>query len=105
MTGDRFMPKMGLRQPGFTYSTCGPFTKHHESTEKKYKNRDNLKHLYRNESDEACFADDDAYSDGKDLANKNISDKVLKDRAYETVKNPKYDGNLRGLASMANKLS
>ena len=29
----------------------------------------------------------------------------MKDRAYETVKNPKYDGNLRGLASMANKLS
>ena len=25
--GDKFMPEMHLRQPGFTYSACGPFTK------------------------------------------------------------------------------
>ena len=25
--GDRFMPEMHLRQPCFTYSACGPFTK------------------------------------------------------------------------------
>ena len=25
--GDKFMPEMYLRQPGFTYSACGPFTK------------------------------------------------------------------------------
>ena len=25
---DKFMPKLHSRQPGFTYSTCGPFTKH-----------------------------------------------------------------------------
>ena len=25
--GDKFMPEMYLQQPGFTYSTCGPFTK------------------------------------------------------------------------------
>ena len=25
--GDKFMPEMHLRQPGLTYSTCGPFTK------------------------------------------------------------------------------
>ena len=24
---DKFMPEMHLRQPGFTYSSCGPFTK------------------------------------------------------------------------------
>ena len=27
------MPKMYLRQPGFTYSTCGPFTKNKEIIE------------------------------------------------------------------------
>ena len=27
LTGDKFMPEMHLRQPGFTYSACGPFTK------------------------------------------------------------------------------
>ena len=25
--GDKFMPEMHLRQPKFTYSVCGPFTK------------------------------------------------------------------------------
>ena len=28
LTGDKFMPEMHLRQPGFTYYACGPFTKH-----------------------------------------------------------------------------
>ena len=27
LEGDKFMPEMHLRQPGFTYSACGPFTK------------------------------------------------------------------------------
>ena len=27
LTGDTFMPEMHLKQPGFIYSTCGPFTK------------------------------------------------------------------------------
>ena len=27
LAGDKFMPKMHLRQPGFKYSACGPFTK------------------------------------------------------------------------------
>ena len=29
-TGEKLMPKLQLKQPGFTYSTCGPFTKHRE---------------------------------------------------------------------------
>ena len=27
LVGDTFMPEMHLKQPGFTYSPCGPFTK------------------------------------------------------------------------------
>ena len=34
LTGDRFMPEMHLKQPGFTYSACGPFTKHKLRVEK-----------------------------------------------------------------------
>ena len=30
LVGDKFMPEMHLRQPGFTYSACGPFTKNKE---------------------------------------------------------------------------
>ena len=28
LAGDKFMPEIHLRQPQFTYSPCGPFTKH-----------------------------------------------------------------------------
>ena len=27
LVGDKFMPEIHLRQPQFTYSACGPFTK------------------------------------------------------------------------------
>ena len=30
LAGDKSMPEMHLRQPGFTYSACGPFTKNKE---------------------------------------------------------------------------
>ena len=30
VTGDKFMSEMHLRQPGLTYSACGPFTKNKE---------------------------------------------------------------------------
>ena len=30
LAGDKFMPEIYLRQPGFTYSACGPFTKNKE---------------------------------------------------------------------------
>ena len=30
MTRDKFMPELHLKQPGFTYSACGPFNKHVE---------------------------------------------------------------------------
>ena len=31
---DKFMPEMHLKQPGFNYSACGPFTKNKERIEK-----------------------------------------------------------------------
>ena len=61
------MPKLLLKQPEFTYSTCGPFTKHRERIQ-KFKETGNLKHLHRNKLDKTCFAHDAAYSDRKDLA-------------------------------------
>ena len=32
LVGDKFMPEMHLKQPGFTYSACGPFTKNTKNT-------------------------------------------------------------------------
>ena len=34
LTGEEFMPELHLKQPGFTYSACGPFTKHREGITK-----------------------------------------------------------------------
>ena len=34
LAGDKFMPEIYLRQPGFTYNACGPFTKNKERIQK-----------------------------------------------------------------------
>ena len=34
LAGDKCMPEMHLRQPQFTYSAFGPFTKHKERIQK-----------------------------------------------------------------------
>ena len=44
-----------------------------------------------------------AYGDFKDLAGTKISDKILRNKAFNIAKNPKYDGYQRGLASMVYK--
>ena len=44
LVGDKCMPEMHLRRPGFTYGACGSFT-------------------YKNELDKACFQHDMAYGD------------------------------------------
>ena len=52
--GDEFMPVMHLRQLGFTYSACGPFTKNKERIQKFKETRDS-QFIYQNELDKACF--------------------------------------------------
>ena len=44
-----------------------------------------------------------AYGDFKDIARRTASDKILRDKAFNIAKNPKYDGYQRGLASMVYK--
>ena len=41
-----------------------------------------------------------AYGDFKDLSRRTASDKVLRNKAFNIVKNPRQDGYQRGLASM-----
>ena len=101
LAGDKFIPEMHLKLPGFTYSACGPFTKTKERMQKLKKTGD-ASYIYKNEI-EACFQHDMAYGDFKDLARRTASDKVLRDKAFNIAKNPKYDGYQRGLASMVYK--
>ena len=96
MTGDKFMPKLHLRQPRFTYSACGPFSKHREMI-KKFKETGDLNYIYETELNKPCFAHDAAYADSENLAKGTVSDKILKDGTYESALNPKYDGYQKGL--------
>ena len=80
LAGDRFMTEMHLKQPGFTYSACGPFTKNKERIQKFKETRD-TSYIYKNELDKACFQYDMAYRYFKDTARRTASDKVLRDKA------------------------
>ena len=103
LVGDKFMPEMHLRQPQFVYSACGLFTRHKERI-KEFKCTGDTCLLYRNELDKACFKHDASYAKYKDVENRLISDKKLRNSAYDIASNPKYDGYQRGLASMVYKV-
>ena len=48
---------MYLRQPGFVYSACGPFTE----KARKFNKTGDSRHIYQNELDKACYRHDKAY--------------------------------------------
>ena len=96
------MPEMYLKQPGFTYSAWGAFTKNKERIQ-KIKETGDTSYIYKNELDKPCFQHDMAYGDFKDVARRTASDKVLRNEAFNIAKNPKYDGYQRGLSSMVYK--
>ena len=97
LAGDKSMPEMHLREPEFTYSACGPFTKNKERLQKFIETRDS-RYIYQNEIDKACFQHDMAYGDFKDLTRGKASDKIFRDKEFNIAKSPKYDGYQSGLA-------
>ena len=99
LVGDKFMPEMHLRQPGFTYTACGSFTINKERIE-KFMESGNTDFIYKNELDKACFQHDMAYGKPKDLVKRTQSDKVVRDKVFKIASDAKYDGYQRGLASM-----
>ena len=100
LTGDNFMPEMHLKQPGFTYSACRRSTKNKEWIQ-KFKETGHTNYIYKNELDKACFQHDVVHGGFKDLK-RTCPDKVLRDKTF-IIKNPKYDGYQRRLASMVYK--
>ena len=46
LAGDKFMPEMHLKQPGFTYSACGLFTKNKERIQ-KFKETGDTSYIYK----------------------------------------------------------
>ena len=63
---DKFIPEMHLKQPGFTYSACGPFTKNKERIQ-KFVQTGSKNYIYRNDLDKVCFQHDVACGKYKDL--------------------------------------
>ena len=102
LAGDKFMPEMHLRQPRFTDSFCGQFTKNKQRIQKFMQTGD-TNYIYKNELHKACLQHDMAYGKYKDLEKRTQSDKVLKDKAFEIASNPKYDGYQSGVAAMVYK--
>ena len=93
LAGDKFMPEMHLRQPGFKYSVCRPFTKKKEKKKKRiqiFKETGDSQYIYQNELDKNSFQHVMAYGDFKFLiGRRKACEKILHD------KNPKYDGYQR----------
>ena len=98
LVGDKFMPEMHLKQPGFTCSACSPFTENKERIE-NFMQTGHTDFIYRNRLDKACFEHDTAYGKSEDLVKSTQSDRVYKDKAFKIAINPKYDGYQRRLAS------
>ena len=63
----------------------------------------NTDFIYKNELHKACFQNHMAYGKSKYLVKRTQSDKALRDKAFKSASDLKYDGYQRGLASMIYK--
>ena len=111
LVGNKFMPEMHLKQTGFTYSACGPFTKNEERIE-KFMQTGNTNFIYQVNLIKLVFnmiwlmanQRTQAKKEKKEIkrtqAKRAQADKDLKHKTFKTASNPKYDGYRRWLASM-----
>ena len=72
----------------------------HRKRIQKFQKIGNLYYICENDLDKAYFTHNAVYADSKDLARRTVSDRVLKETAYEIALNPRYDEFQRELASM-----
>ena len=91
------MLEMQLKQPDFTYSACGWFTKNKERIVTFMQTR-NTDFIYRNNLDKACFQHGMVFGKSNDLTKRTQSEKILRDKAFQIASDPKHDGYQRGLA-------
>ena len=91
VVGDKFMPEMHLRQPGFTQNVCGPFITNKQRIRKLKDTRDSS-YICQKKLDKACFEYDMAYRDFQDLAKRTTTDKTLLNKPYENTHSPQHDG-------------
>ena len=85
-----------------SYIACGLFTENKERT-KKFKETGDSRYIYQNELDIACFQHDLAYGDFKDLKRITAADNILRDKALNIARSPKYDSYQKEVTSMVYK--
>ena len=64
----------------------------------KFKETGDSRYIYSNELDKTFFHHGMAFGDFKDLTRRTASDKILHDKVFHIIKNPKYDGYKRVIA-------
>ena len=69
----------------------------------KFKETGNSQYIYEKKLDKACLQHDTAYGYFKDLIRRTVSDKILRNEAFNIAKNPKYDRYPHELASVIYK--
>ena len=68
---------MHLRQPGFTYCACEPYTKKNKETLQRFIKTGDSRYIYHNKLDKCLFQHNMAYGDFKGLTRRTASDKIL----------------------------
>ena len=77
---------MNLRQPRFTFSACGTFTKNKERMQ-RFNEIGDSRYIYENKLDKVCFQHDMTYWYFKFLTRRTASDKILRDKEFDIAKN------------------
>ena len=87
LAGERFVPEMHLKQPGFTYSACRPFTEN----QKEFKNlkKWGIQNVFIEKNQKKLVFSMMWLIE----IIRTASHKAVKDKAFNIAKNPKYDGN------------
>ena len=77
------------------------FVEHLLKTKKKYKNfkeTEDLRYIYQNELDKACFQHEMDYGDFRDLSTRTAANKIIREEALNTAKDAKYCRDHLGIA-------
>ena len=88
LVGDAFIPGIHLRKLGFTYGACAVYLLKMVREYKNLKKHD-IPDIFIKTRKTACSQHDVAYVDFKDLPRSTVSDKVLRDKAFDDAKKSK----------------
>ena len=99
LAGDKLMPEMHVKQPGFIYSVCGPFTKIKKELKSLCKMQVQTLFTKMNLI-KLVFSMIWLMENQKIQKKRTQSDKVLREKAWKIASDPKYDGYQKEIASV-----